>query len=197
MALQNSSVASAKRSVEKYGLGDHVACYDNPADLAADPNVDMVVVSVKVPEHHRLMMPAIQAKKHIFVEWPLAANVKEAKELTALVQQNGLRNYVGLQARHDPSIVKAKQMVEAGELGDILGSTMYGAGMVLGPTERPVYEYMADIENGANLLTIPAGHAVDALCYVLGEMISLQVNLAIRQPTMDIVSPEGEVLRTV
>jgi predicted dehydrogenase len=183
--------------VEKYQLGNDVACYEDPESLASDKNVDMVAVSVKVPTHYGFIKPALEAKKEIFVEWPLAANLKEAEELTALAHQAGVRNIVGLQARQNPSIVRAKQMVENGELGEILGTTMYGSGMVLGATEAPVYEYMADIDNGANMLTIPVGHAMDAMCYVLGEMSELSAKLAIRRPTMDIVDPEGKVLRTV
>ncbi|OAL28160.1 hypothetical protein AYO20_09579 [Fonsecaea nubica] len=196
-ALQNSSKASAEKAVQKYKLGGDVACYDDPEPLARDPNVDMVVVSVKVPEHYRLIRPALDAKKDLFVEWPLAANVKEAEELTALAASQGVRNVVGLQARQNPSIRKAKEMVANGELGEILGTTMLGSGMVLGATEAPVYEYMAKIEHGANLMTIPAGHAMDALCYVLGEMTELQAKLATRRPTMDIVDASGQVLRTV
>ncbi|OQV04675.1 hypothetical protein CLAIMM_09525 [Cladophialophora immunda] len=196
-ALQNSSTASAEKAVQKYQLGGDVACYDDPESLARDPNVDMVVVSVKVPEHYRLVKPALDAKKDVFVEWPLAANVTEAEELVALAASQGVRNVVGLQARQNPSIRKAREMVARGELGEILGTTMLGAGMVLGATEAPVYEYMARIEHGANLLTIPAGHAMDALCYVLGEMTELQARLATRRPTMDIVDPAGTVLRTV
>ncbi|KIW98556.1 uncharacterized protein Z519_00217 [Cladophialophora bantiana CBS 173.52] len=52
---------------------------------------------------------------------------------------------------------------------------------------------LARIEHGANLITIPAGHAMDALCYVLGEMTDLQAKLATRRPTMDI----GGVVATV
>ncbi|KIX96014.1 uncharacterized protein Z520_08269 [Fonsecaea multimorphosa CBS 102226] len=198
-ALQNSSKASAEKAVAKYQLGEDVACYgDDPESLARHPNVDMVVVSVKVPEHYRLIKPALDAKKDLFVEWPLAANVKEAEELTNLAASQGVRNVVGLQARKNPSIRKAREMVANGELGEILGTTMMGSGMVLGATEAPVYEYMHRIEHGANLMTIPAGHAMDALCYVLGEMSSLQAKLATRRPTMDIVDrASGKVLRTV
>ncbi|KAJ9602531.1 hypothetical protein H2200_013074 [Cladophialophora chaetospira] len=196
-ALQNSSVASARRAVEKYNLGADVACYDDPDSLANDANVDMVVVSVKVPTHYRFIKPALQAKKDVFVEWPLAANLKEAEELTLLAKEAGVRNVVGLQARQNPSILKAKQMVESGELGEILGTTMYASGMVLGATETAVYEYMADVKNGASMLTIPMGHAMDALCFVLGEMSDVSAKLTVRRPTMDILDADGKVLRSV
>jgi predicted dehydrogenase len=197
VALLNSNAYSAKRAVEKYQLGRNVACYGDIQDLVKYPNVEMVVVSVKVPMHAGFIRPTMEAQKHIFVEWPLASNLKQAEELTQLAGKAGVKNVVGLQARQDPSILRAKQMMQKGELGEILGTTMYGSGEILGITEAPVYEYMADINNGANQLTIPAGHALDALCYVLGEMSELLARLAIRRRTVDIVDLDGKVLRTI
>jgi predicted dehydrogenase len=196
-ALQNSSIASAEKSRAKYSLGDQVKCYDNPASLANDPDVDIVVVSVKVPMHYSLIKPALEAKKDVFVEWPLAKTLAEAEELTQLAKEAGVRTFVGLQARQSPAIVKAKEMIESGELGEILGSKMFAHGMVLGPQATESYEYISDVNNGANLVTIPAGHAVDALCFVLGEFKSLSATLDVRQPKQDIVDGEGKVLRTI
>jgi predicted dehydrogenase len=83
-----------------------------------------VVVSVKTPEHYRLAKPALEAKKDVFVEWPLGANLKQAEELTGLAKAQGVKNIIGLQARQEPTILKAKEMVAAGKLGDILGTTV-------------------------------------------------------------------------
>lgn len=156
----------------------------------------MVAVSVKVPLHAQLMKPAIESKKDVFVEWPLAANLKEAQELTALAKAKGVKTLVGLQARQDPSVRKAREIVQSGELGEILGTTLLGAvGMWQGSVPTS-FEYSLPIENGANMLTIPAGHAMDALCYVLGEFKDLQATLANNQPKVSVVDIGGNVLRT-
>ncbi len=89
-----------------------------------DPNVDIVVVSVKTPEHYRLAKPVLDAKKDLFVEWPLGANLKQAEELTALARSQNVRHVIGLQGRQNPSVLKAKQMVAEGKLGNILGTTV-------------------------------------------------------------------------
>lgn len=124
-ALQNSSKASAEAAAEKYEL-KNVATYDNPSAIASDPNVDIVAVSVNVPEHYDLIKPALEAGKDVFSEWPLARNLAEAEELVQLAHEKGVRTLVGLQARQSPSIVKAKEIVASGKLGKILGTTMYG-----------------------------------------------------------------------
>ena len=194
VALQNSSKASAEAAAKKYNLTD-VATYGTPDELAADPNVDMVIVSVKVPQHRALTEPAIRAKKDVFVEWPLGRDLAEAEHLTNLASENKVRTFVGLQARHSPTVRKAKAMVAAGELGDILGTTMNATGIILGATISEQFLYAIPVENGANLVTIPAGHAMDALCYVVGEFASLQATLANNRPTLPLVDADGKEIR--
>jgi predicted dehydrogenase len=123
-ALQNSSQASAEASAKKNALD--VATYGDPAALAKDLNVDIVAVSVNVPEHYDLIRPALEANKDVFCEWPLARNLAEAEEVTKLAKEKGVRTMVGLQARQNPSILKAKEIVASGKLGKILGTTMFG-----------------------------------------------------------------------
>jgi len=196
VALQNSSKASAEEAAKKYGLPD-ASPYGDIQSLANDPKVDMVIVSVKVPEHFALAEPVIKAKKDIFVEWPLGNGLSEAEHLTKLARENNVKTLVGLQARQNPAVRKAKAMVEAGELGDILGTTMNATGMIFGPTVSENFLYALPLENGANLVTIPAGHAMDALCYVLGEFSSLQATLANNRPNLPLVDADGKKIREV
>src|SRR5262245_35664465 len=49
------------------------------ADMLARPDVDLVVVCVRVPWHHDLVMKALEAGKSVFCEWPLGANLAEAE----------------------------------------------------------------------------------------------------------------------
>lgn len=193
-ALQNSSVASAEKSAESFGLGT-ISTYDDPSALASDPNVDVVAISVKVPSHYDAVLPALNAGKDVFSEWPLARNLDEAERLTALAREKGVRTLIGLQARQNPSVVAAKRLVEAGELGEILGTTLHAYGGLFGEKLTTDLLYAVPIENGANVLTIPAGHALDALCWVLGELESLQATLANRRPELDIVDGDGNFVK--
>lgn len=169
-----------------------VATYADPTAIASDPNVDIVAVSVNVPEHYALTKPALEAGKDVFVEWPLARNLAEAEELTQLAKEKGVKTMIGLQARQNPSIVKAKEIVESGQLGKILTTTMFGHAMIFGPTVNEGFLYALPIEAGANLLTIPFGHAVDALCYVLGEIKDISATLVNLRPELDLIGSDGK-----
>ncbi|KAF2033944.1 NAD(P)-binding protein [Setomelanomma holmii] len=195
-ALQNSSKASAEAAAKEYKLED-VATHDSPSDIALDANVDIVAVSVNVPEHYDLIKPALQAGKDVFSEWPLARNLSEAEELVQLAKTKGVRTMVGLQARQNPSILKAKEIVASGKLGKVLGTTMYGHGMIFGPTIQQGFLYALPIEAGANLVTIPFGHAVDALCYVLGEVKDISATLANHRPELELVGADGKPTKKV
>lgn len=95
-----------------------------------------------------------------------------------------MKTAVGLQARQSPSIRKAKGMIGKGDIGTVQSTTMIGSGMVFGDVITPEYEYLLPIENGANLLTIPFAHAVDALCWVVGEWESVSGTLVNAKPTL-------------
>ncbi len=104
-ALATSTPKSAAASAEKWGLPPNKA-YSNAADIAADPDVDLVVVGVKVPFHKELALPALKAGKDVFVEWPMAKNEEEVEEMLKAAKEGGGRTIIGLQSRCAPTVLK-------------------------------------------------------------------------------------------
>lgn len=123
-AVANSSAKSAQTSIDHYKLGSDVKAYGSPSDIAADPNVDFIVVSVRVGTHYALTKPALLAGKDVYVEWPLAATLSQAEELTALAKEKGVKNIVGVQARASPLVIKLRSILKNNEIGTILSSTV-------------------------------------------------------------------------
>lgn len=70
-AVGNTTKESAQKVIEVHNLFNAKA-YGSPEDIAADPNVDLVLVSVDVNKHVVLMEPALKQKKNILVEFPVA-----------------------------------------------------------------------------------------------------------------------------
>ena len=70
--------------------------------------MDLVVVSVKLPLHRDVALPALRAGKDVFVEWPLAIG-DEIEELLLAAKEGGGRTVVGLQARCSPVILKVNE----------------------------------------------------------------------------------------
>src|SRR5712691_10958012 len=74
---------TAKASAAAFGA--ELAFHDINA-MVAHPDIDVVVVSVRVPIHYELVMPALRAGKAVFCEWPLGANLAEAEEMAGLAR---------------------------------------------------------------------------------------------------------------
>ncbi|MQP68614.1 gfo/Idh/MocA family oxidoreductase [Niveispirillum sp. SYP-B3756] len=156
--------------------------YSNAEQLIRCPEVDLVAVTVKVPHHHELVKAATAAGKHVYCEWPLGNGLREAEEMAAMVRAAGVHGIVGLQARCAPVIAYVRSLIASGHIGEVLSTTMVGSGLQWADWVDPPNVYLLDKRNGATLLSIPLGHAVDALCHCLGEFASLSSITAIRQP---------------
>ncbi|KAF7564007.1 hypothetical protein G7046_g91 [Stylonectria norvegica] len=179
VAVCNSSVESARKSIDFHKLPGTVKAYGSPEDAANDPDIDLIVVCVNVGKHFMLTKPALLAKKDVFVEWPLGATTQEAEELAQLAKEQGVRTAVGLQFRGDPHIAKVKELVEGGSLGRITSSVVWGCSSVL-PTEGWIEEatYYLDWKSGGNEFTIFFGHYFD----------TLQATLKNHHPTLPLIS---------
>ena len=155
---------SAEAAARHYGVP---LAFSDPAALARHPDVDLVTVSVKVPDHYRPVMAAIEAGKHVYCEWPLGRDTDEAMRMLDAAERAGVRHAVGLQGQTSPAINYVKDLVAEGYVGRVLSATMIGCAPNWGATIDRAYQ--ADRANGANLMTITGGHQIDALCHCLGE----------------------------
>lgn len=182
-AVATTRAESALAAAADIGLPAERA-FSSAADLAACDDVDVVVVTVKVPHHLELVRTAIAAGKHVYCEWPLGNGLAEAQEMAGLVSESGLQGVIGLQARCAPPFAYLRDLVASGEIGEVLSSNMYGTGIQWGAWVDQPNTYLLDPANGATLMTIPFGHAVDVMCHCLGEFASLSATTAIRQPVV-------------
>src|SRR6059036_2760336 len=61
------------------------------SDMTSDPEVDLVVVCVRVPGHRDLVMAGLEAGKPVLCEWPLGKNLAEAEEMAGLASLRSLQ----------------------------------------------------------------------------------------------------------
>jgi predicted dehydrogenase len=69
--------------------------------------------------HHPTTLQAIAAGKHVFCEKPLATDAAKAMEMTEAIERAGLVGMVNLTYRNSPALQKGREMVLAGEIGDV------------------------------------------------------------------------------
>jgi predicted dehydrogenase len=103
-------------------------------DLLADPELDAVVIATPVPTHHALAKQALEAGKHVFVEKPPAMKGPEMEELLRLARERDLVLMPGHLLLYHPGVLKLKELVDSGSLGDVL--CVYGNRQNLGKIRR-------------------------------------------------------------
>lgn len=194
--LTASSTESARAAGEKYGVP---AAFGTAEELVNRDEIDLVVVAVKVPHHRELVETAIRAGKNVLCEWPLGNGLAEAEHLAELATSAGVRTFVGLQARANPTLHYLRDLVADGYVGEVLSTSMIASGGRWGPTIHPGGEYLLNRDNGATMLTIPFGHTIDAMTMVLGEFARTTATTATRRPrvtnsatgeAMDMTAPD-------
>ncbi|MEK3742456.1 Gfo/Idh/MocA family oxidoreductase [Brevibacillus sp. FSL K6-0770] len=169
-AIATTNEASARKSAEVTGAT--LAATDHRA-VSGSSAVELVVVSVKVPDHYDAVRSAILAGKHVYCEWPLAVTTSEAEQLAGLARQAGVHHAAGLQARQSPVLRQVKQRLERGEIGRILSCHMRVSTQGKGGVTDQQGAYLLSEKHGATLLAINGGHSLDALCYLLGDFREL------------------------
>ncbi|KAF2832572.1 NAD(P)-binding protein [Ophiobolus disseminans] len=175
-ALLNSSVDAAKAAIEKYNIPPDAKAYGSPVDLAADPDIDLVICNTRVDKHFETIIDSVRKGKDVYVEWPVAAKAEHIEELIETSKQSGSRIAVGLQGRWAPPAVKLRELLENGRssLGKVLSA-----------------EYFAQKEVGGNPIVIGFGHVFDTVLSVLGELDleSIHGRTQLQRPEIRIRNP--------
>ncbi|MET8976487.1 Gfo/Idh/MocA family oxidoreductase [Streptomyces sp. NPDC004539] len=183
-AVATTRTGSARRAAELAGAAH---AFTDPARLSGHPDVDLVVVAVKTPDHAGLVLPALDAGKHVYCEWPLARTTKEAEVMAEAAARAGVHHAVGLQARHAPAVRHARSLLTRGAIGRVTGVNVYAArAKGVGGTITSDAVYTLDRRNGAGTLEVAGGHTLDLLEYLTGPVSRLSADLCVRQPRLTV-----------
>jgi predicted dehydrogenase len=125
-------------------------------DLLDDGSVQAIVIATPVTTHHELARRALSAGKHVFVEKPPALSGAEADELVALAEEQELVLLPGHLLLYHPAVTKLMELIEAGELGEIL--YLYGNRQNLG-----------QIRKDENALWSLGAHDLSVILHLVGE----------------------------
>jgi len=91
----------------------------NYKDLLKDKDLQVIAIATPVHTHYNLAKEALEAGKHLLIEKPLAANVKEAEKLVNLSKKKNLILFVDHTFIYTGAVRKMKEFISSGELGEI------------------------------------------------------------------------------
>lgn len=116
VALADSDPVRAERCANAWG-------FEQSCDwqaLIANPQIDVVAITTPNALHCPMALAALEAGKAVYCEKPLAVSVEQAARLHRAAQTAGVVTRVGFNYQHNPMIDKLRQMIAAGELGEII-----------------------------------------------------------------------------
>ena len=196
VAVCTAHPETARESAEEFGVP---LAFSNHHEMLQREEIDAIGVSVRVPKHLGLTLDVLEAGKHVYTEWPLGANLAEAEQMAGLAQEKKLLTMVGLQGRCAAELLRLKELIDEGYVGEVLtvNMTSFTDGVLSRTSDRI---WQKDVELGANTLTIAFGHVIDALCMCLGEFSEVSAAVKTRVPQwidsdtgrmVDVTSPDN------
>ena len=130
------------------------------------PGVDAVVIVTPTDTHARLLELAANAGKAVFSEKPIALDLAETTRVVKLIQDRGISVQLGFMRRFDPGYARAKQKIEAGDLGRI---ELFRA--LSRDTYPPSLEFLM---GSGGLFLDMAVHDLDLARFLVGEVEEVQ-----------------------
>jgi len=115
-AIAGRSMEKAQAFKEKYGFQKAYGSYD---ELLADPEVEAVYVPMPNTLHKEWTIKALNAKKHVLCEKPMAPNAAEAAEMFAAAKANGVVLMEAFAYQHSPFVAAVREEIDKGTIGDV------------------------------------------------------------------------------
>jgi predicted dehydrogenase len=153
--LQMAADLSQDRLADLHKLYPEVALTPN-YDEMLQSDIDAVVVSTPVYTHYPLAKKALLAGKHVMVEKPITRDSLQARDLIALAKERGLTLMVGHTFEYNPAVEATRDLIQAGELGQIfyMNATRVNLGLL-----QPDINVMWDL----------APHDLSLMSFILGS----------------------------
>jgi myo-inositol 2-dehydrogenase/D-chiro-inositol 1-dehydrogenase/scyllo-inositol 2-dehydrogenase (NAD+) len=105
--------------------------FNDPVAAATSDDVDAVVVASPTPTHAEIAVAALEAGKHVLCEKPLASTLEQARTIVEAAGRSSGSFAMGFMRRFDDQFVRARERIDAGEIGEpiLVRSTGRGPGL--------------------------------------------------------------------
>jgi predicted dehydrogenase len=118
VAVVSGDKSKAGKLAEQFRAG-HAFSYGELSECLGNPEVEAVYIATPPGEHEKYAVAAAKAGKHVLCEKPLAASVKQARNMVETCRRNKVQFMTAYRKYFEPSSVRLKEMISKGELGRI------------------------------------------------------------------------------
>ena len=166
VAVGSRSQESADAFAARFGIPRAHGSY---ADLAEDPDVDIIYVATPHPMHHEDARLALQNGKHVLVEKAFTVNRAEAEDLQSLAAEKGLLAMEAMWTRYLPHMIRVREIIADGTLGEIRAvSADHTQSLPTDPAHR-----LNDLALGGGALLDLGIYPISFIWDVLGEPVDI------------------------
>lgn len=163
--------------------------YTSVHDMLAAGPLDIVSVVTEDDKHLEDAGAAILSGVHVLCEKPLAVSVDDARRLTSDADAAGIRTMVGFTLRFAPAVMRLKELIDTGELGELhMLMAFQQNGQFLDPN-KPFHWKMDAARNGGGAIVEYGIHTLDIARWLMGEVT--RVNATGRTLVPQRPSPDG------
>jgi predicted dehydrogenase len=160
VAVADPFEEAARKACNELELSKYYLDY---RDALQDKDIDAVVIVTPTVYHREIAVAAANAGKHILCEKPMAMNENECDEMIENARKNKVKFQMAFMRRFDESFMQAKDIVDSGEIGDVV--------MVRSNTRGPSVpqKWMYDIDKSNGPLAEVNSHDIDTLRWFTGS----------------------------
>jgi predicted dehydrogenase len=173
VSIAGRDEAAVAEAASRYGFDRYVTDWH---ELVADPDVELLDNNGPNNLHAEPTIAAAEAGKHVFCEKPLGRTADESHDMWQRVAATGVQHMTAFNYRFVPAVRLAREMLEAGELGDIL----HFRGRYLqewGTTTADAWRFHKG-EAGSGALGDLGAHVIDLARYLVGEITTVSASTA-------------------
>jgi len=148
--------------------------FDSLDAMLAAMGSEIDVISIASPpfEHHRAVLTAVAAGKHVLCEKPVGIRLAEAEEMTAAVEKAGVADAIAFEYRYGPALQALKELIVNGHMPKLrqIEVSRFGTDM-RAENARPPSSWWYDKTKGGGLANAFMPHIVDLALWLGGRPV--------------------------
>ncbi|MFO2464394.1 Gfo/Idh/MocA family oxidoreductase [Pseudomonas sp. 15FMM2] len=168
-ALADADTERAQRCAWAWGFA---TAHGDWQTLINDPKVDVVAITTPNHLHYPMAMAAIAAGKAVYCEKPLAVSLEQADAMRRAASAAGVVTRVGYNYQHNPIIDLARQLIESGELGQIISfQGEFSEDFMANPVSP--WSWRCEAEHAGGALADLGSHLLSMARFLVGDVQSV------------------------
>ena len=176
---ENSQLLAACRrdeaKLDQFCRDFHVPrAYRTAEEVLADADIDAVYIATPVNEHCPGTIVAAEAGKHVLCEKPMALDASQCDEMIAACREHNVHLGVAYYRRFYPSVLRIKQLLTAGEIGELLTVNVdCSTPLAIDPHEDGYWRVIQNAGGGGALMDI-GSHRINLLLDLFGDIVAVK-----------------------